>query len=176
MPTRIASTFALPPADDPLRPNYATNREDHQFAKQYANLYWLRLVVLRKRVLERARRRWEEEGKLKGTIFRGLSTTVLAAGPLRGSLHPCTLPASRSQRVEARRACRAYGLRRPTWLLVPFQDTTPLVREGRAEPRKTDADQMPTALVTRNSTGRSLGDFPPDQAAYQVLQAELRLY
>ncbi|GAA6014788.1 hypothetical protein JCM8202_004765 [Rhodotorula sphaerocarpa] len=66
MPTRIASTFALPPADDPLRPNYATNREDHQFAKQYANLYWLRLVVLRKRVLERARRRWEEEGKLKG--------------------------------------------------------------------------------------------------------------
>lgn len=66
MPTRLASSFALPPPDDPLRPSYTTRRDDHQFAKQYANLYWLRLVVLRKRVLERARRKWEGAGKIKG--------------------------------------------------------------------------------------------------------------
>ncbi|KAG0661844.1 hypothetical protein C6P46_003735 [Rhodotorula mucilaginosa] len=66
MPTRLASSFALPPPDDPLRPSYTTRRDDHQFAKQYANLYWLRLVVLRKRVLERARRKWEGAGKLEG--------------------------------------------------------------------------------------------------------------
>lgn len=73
MPTRLASSFALPPPDDPLRPSYTTRRDDHQFAKQYANLYWLRLVVLRKRVLERARRKWEGAGKLEGQSLASLS-------------------------------------------------------------------------------------------------------
>ncbi|BGP36434.1 DNA polymerase delta small subunit Cdc1 [Rhodotorula kratochvilovae] len=66
MPTRLQSSFHVPDGDDPLRPPFTTTRNDGQFAKQYANLYWLRLVVLRKRVLERARKRWVEGGALDG--------------------------------------------------------------------------------------------------------------
>ncbi|GAA5997293.1 DNA-directed DNA polymerase delta subunit POL31 [Rhodotorula paludigena] len=66
MPTRLASTFSTPDSDDPLRPPFSTSRDDAQFGKQYANLYWLRLVVLRKRVLEQARRRWVDGGRLEG--------------------------------------------------------------------------------------------------------------
>ncbi|GAA6020218.1 hypothetical protein JCM10207_004376 [Rhodosporidiobolus poonsookiae] len=66
MPTRLASSFSLPPADDPKRPPFTIQKDDRHFSKQYANLYWLRLVVLRQRVLDQAKKRWEGEGKLEG--------------------------------------------------------------------------------------------------------------
>ncbi|TNY19564.1 DNA polymerase alpha/epsilon subunit B-domain-containing protein [Rhodotorula diobovata] len=66
MPQRIRSHFSVPDTDDPLRPSFTTSRTDGQFAKQFANLYWLRLVVQRKRVLERARKRWVEGSGLEG--------------------------------------------------------------------------------------------------------------
>ncbi|GAA6064270.1 hypothetical protein JCM10212_001654 [Sporobolomyces blumeae] len=62
MPTRVRSAHVAPDADEP---SFETLKTDKQFSKQYANLYWLRLVVLRQRVLERARRVWEE-GNLEG--------------------------------------------------------------------------------------------------------------
>ncbi|GAA5914516.1 hypothetical protein JCM5296_003057 [Sporobolomyces johnsonii] len=65
MPVRLTSHFSLPPDADPTRPGFHTVKTDKEFAKQYANLYWLRLVVLRKRVEEQARRRWGD-GKLEG--------------------------------------------------------------------------------------------------------------
>lgn len=99
MPTRIASTFAVPPADDPLRPNYATKRDDHQFAKQYANLYWLRLVVLRKRVLERARRRWEGKDKIEGALHSSFACT---RWPWRARLALGKEARHRGARVDAR--------------------------------------------------------------------------
>ncbi|GAA5856203.1 hypothetical protein JCM8547_000817 [Rhodosporidiobolus lusitaniae] len=66
MPTRLPSSFSLPDPSDASRPGFLTAKDDKQFGKQYANLYWLRLVVLRKRVLARARELWEGEGKLQG--------------------------------------------------------------------------------------------------------------
>ncbi|BGP12477.1 hypothetical protein JCM10213_006956 [Rhodosporidiobolus nylandii] len=66
MPTRLASRFTQPDNDDPSRPGFATKKDDKQFGKQYANLYWLRLVKLKKRVLAEAARRWEGEGRLEG--------------------------------------------------------------------------------------------------------------
>ncbi|GAA5896256.1 DNA-directed DNA polymerase delta subunit POL31 [Sporobolomyces salmoneus] len=46
--------------------SFTTVKNDKQFSQQYANLYWLRLVVLRKRLEERAREKWEGKGKLQG--------------------------------------------------------------------------------------------------------------
>ncbi|GAA5941362.1 hypothetical protein JCM3775_001554 [Rhodotorula graminis] len=68
MPQRLRSVCSVPgdSDDDPLRPPFTTSRAEAQFAKQYANLYWLRLVVQRKRVLERARKRWVEGSGLEG--------------------------------------------------------------------------------------------------------------
>ncbi|GAA5823430.1 hypothetical protein JCM5353_002145 [Sporobolomyces roseus] len=60
MPSRVKSNFIT---DEQL---YSTQKTDKQFSKQYANLYWLRLVVLRQRVLERARERWGIKGRLQG--------------------------------------------------------------------------------------------------------------
>jgi DNA polymerase delta subunit 2 len=51
-------------------PSFTTVRNDKQFSQQYANLYWLRLVVLRKRVEERARRKWGGKGQLQGELVR----------------------------------------------------------------------------------------------------------
>ena len=104
MPTRLASSFALPPPDDPLRPSYTTRRDDHQFAKQYANLYWLRLVVLRKRVLERARRKWEGAGKLQGQSHADGNVNC---GSVRNVIPPCAAQgryfgSDEWERVEAR--------------------------------------------------------------------------
>lgn len=73
MPQRIRSHFSVPDTDDPLRPSFTTSRTDGQFAKQFANLYWLRLVVQRKRVLERARKRWVEGSGLEGALARWLA-------------------------------------------------------------------------------------------------------
>ncbi|ORY43933.1 DNA polymerase alpha/epsilon subunit B-domain-containing protein [Leucosporidium creatinivorum] len=55
MPHRLTSHFELP-ADK--NADFTIDPKDKQYGKQYANLYWLRLVVLRKRVEERARKRW----------------------------------------------------------------------------------------------------------------------
>ncbi|GAA5892090.1 hypothetical protein JCM6882_005692 [Rhodosporidiobolus microsporus] len=66
MPVRLPSSFSLPAADDKLRPRFVLSKEDKQFAKQYANLYWLRLIELRQRVLQRAADRWAGKGKLEG--------------------------------------------------------------------------------------------------------------
>lgn len=66
MPSRLASQFTT---DEQL---YSTQKTDKQFSKQYANLYWLRLVVLRQRVLERAKKEWGEKGKLEGKSYSAL--------------------------------------------------------------------------------------------------------
>lgn len=56
--TRPASTFSVPSEGDLTRPPFTLEKTADRYTKQYANLYWLRLVVLRKRVEERARARW----------------------------------------------------------------------------------------------------------------------
>lgn len=73
MPPRQRSVYAVPDSEDPLRPPFTTSRAEAQFAKQYANLYWLRLVVQRKRVLERARKRWVEGSGLEGASLAPFS-------------------------------------------------------------------------------------------------------
>lgn len=57
MPTRLPSHFNQPLTT--TRPPFLIDTKDKSYSKQYANLYWLRLVVLRKRVQERAERRWK---------------------------------------------------------------------------------------------------------------------
>lgn len=63
MPTRAASVFALPADDDPQRPPFTHERTKEAYTRQYANLYWLRLVVLRPRVEARAKARWAVKGQ-----------------------------------------------------------------------------------------------------------------
>ncbi|GAA5983099.1 hypothetical protein JCM5350_006814 [Sporobolomyces pararoseus] len=53
--------------------SFHTKKDDKQFSQQYANLYWLRLVVLRNRLLKRAKDKWGGvgvggggKGKLQG--------------------------------------------------------------------------------------------------------------
>ncbi|SCV67344.1 BQ2448_5990 [Microbotryum intermedium] len=60
MPLRLDSHSLTPPPDDPSRPAFTIDRNDRAYVKQYANLYWLRLVVLRKRVLQNAKGKWAE--------------------------------------------------------------------------------------------------------------------
>ncbi|KDE06249.1 hypothetical protein MVLG_03408 [Microbotryum lychnidis-dioicae p1A1 Lamole] len=60
MPLRLDSRCLTPPPDDPSRPAFTIDRNDRAYVKQYANLYWLRLVVLRPRVLKNAKAKWNE--------------------------------------------------------------------------------------------------------------------
>ncbi|GAA6014880.1 hypothetical protein JCM11491_002147 [Sporobolomyces phaffii] len=64
MPSRLRSGYDV--GRTTALPSFTTVKDDKQFSQQYANLYWLRLVVLRKRVEERARRKWGQMGKLQG--------------------------------------------------------------------------------------------------------------
>lgn len=64
MPVRVKSHFSVPDADDKSRLPFLIDRKDKLYTKQYANLYWLRLVVLRRRVQQVAASKWS---KLKGT-------------------------------------------------------------------------------------------------------------
>lgn len=60
--TRSTSTYSTPSSPstlDPLRPPFAILSTDRSYKQQYANLYWLRLAVLRVKVEERARGLWE---------------------------------------------------------------------------------------------------------------------
>lgn len=57
MPHRLTSRFELP-AEKEKTADFTIDTKDKQYGKQYANLYWLRLVVLRQRVEERASKRW----------------------------------------------------------------------------------------------------------------------
>jgi len=58
MPTRAPSVFALPASGDPQRPAFTLEKVKDAYTRQYANLYWLRLVVLRPRVQARAKAKW----------------------------------------------------------------------------------------------------------------------
>lgn len=66
MPTRLTSTYALPDPSDESRASFVTSRDDEEFQKQYANLYWQRLTELRARVLSEAKRRWVDGEGFKG--------------------------------------------------------------------------------------------------------------
>lgn len=60
MPTRLTSTYSTPSSSstpDPLRPPFDT--PERTYKQQYANLYWLRLAVLRGKVKETATGLWE---------------------------------------------------------------------------------------------------------------------
>lgn len=75
-PTRPSSTYSTPSSSltpDPLRPPFELPSKDRSYKQQYANLYWLRLAVLRAKVEKRARDLWEElEGELLlGFVFAG---------------------------------------------------------------------------------------------------------
>ncbi|PRQ76978.1 hypothetical protein AAT19DRAFT_12396 [Rhodotorula toruloides] len=70
MPTRLTSTYALPDPSDDSRAPFTTSRDDEEFQKQYANLYWQRLTELRARVLSEAKRRWVEGEGFKGASNR----------------------------------------------------------------------------------------------------------
>lgn len=71
MPSRLRSHLS----DSSEANSFVTIKNDKQFSQQYANLYWLRLVVLRKRVLERAKKKWEE-GNLTGK-YRSLFSQAI---------------------------------------------------------------------------------------------------
>lgn len=58
MPTRAPSVFSVPAPDDQARPPFTLEHTKDAYTKQYANLYWLRLVVLRPRVEKRAKAAW----------------------------------------------------------------------------------------------------------------------
>lgn len=59
-PKSTFSTPSNPATPDPSRPSFAIAKEARSFDKQFANLYWLRLAVLRKKVAKRAKALWEE--------------------------------------------------------------------------------------------------------------------
>ncbi|GAA5922117.1 DNA-directed DNA polymerase delta subunit POL31 [Sporobolomyces koalae] len=66
MPARKRFEPHLTSATDPSEPrSFVTDSNDKQFSKQYANLYWLRLVMLRQRVKQTANEKWGN-GKLQG--------------------------------------------------------------------------------------------------------------
>lgn len=81
MPYRLTSRFELP-ADKDKTADFTIDTKDKQYGKQYANLYWLRLVVLRKRVEERARKRWS---KLPGEFDSVLGWSMLLWRSCRGA-------------------------------------------------------------------------------------------
>ncbi|GAA5836017.1 hypothetical protein JCM3766R1_005130 [Sporobolomyces carnicolor] len=60
MSRRIASSVTEPSQNERGGGGgaFTTVKRDKQFSQQYANLYWLRLVVLRNRLEQRARQRW----------------------------------------------------------------------------------------------------------------------
>ncbi|GAA5951073.1 hypothetical protein JCM3765_004673 [Sporobolomyces pararoseus] len=60
---RVPSKFSEPST---LSSSFYTKKDDKQFSQQYANLYWLRLVVLRNRLLEKAKTKWQGNGKIQG--------------------------------------------------------------------------------------------------------------
>ncbi|BGP28569.1 DNA polymerase delta small subunit Cdc1 [Rhodotorula toruloides] len=70
MPIRLTSSYALPDPSDDSRAPFTTSRDDEEFQKQYANLYWQRLTELRARVLSEAKRRWVEGEGFKGASNR----------------------------------------------------------------------------------------------------------
>lgn len=62
-PTRSVSTYSTPSSSktpDPLRPPFEIPTSDRSYKQQYANLYWLRLAVLRGKVENKARAKWED--------------------------------------------------------------------------------------------------------------------
>lgn len=59
---RLVSTYSTPSSSktpDPLRPPFELPTSDRSYKQQYANLYWLRLAVLRSKVENKARAKWE---------------------------------------------------------------------------------------------------------------------
>jgi hypothetical protein len=80
MPTRAPSVFAVPGPDDQARPPFTLEHTKDAYTKQYANLYWLRLVVLRPRAEKRAKAAWavKTNKHVKGELqsLRSISTTA----------------------------------------------------------------------------------------------------
>lgn len=74
-PLRSTSSFSTPSnpsTPDPLRPSFEIDSKSRSYKQQYANLYWLRLAVLRAKVEKRARGLWEGmEGESKCWIVGG---------------------------------------------------------------------------------------------------------
>ncbi|KAM0787009.1 hypothetical protein ACM66B_006277 [Microbotryomycetes sp. NB124-2] len=57
--TRRASRYSVPGQDDKLRMPFVIGQSDKAYTKQYANLYWLRLVVQRRVAEQQAQLKWK---------------------------------------------------------------------------------------------------------------------
>ena len=190
MPTRLASSFALPPPDDPIRPSYTTRRDDHQFAKQYANLYWLRLVVLRKRVLERARRKWEGAGKLEGQSLASLSCVSCSnfpSAPTRLQRRALFMSADEWKRVEARSLNkRLQGPRRCEWVGATCSNRLPRPSRRRRKRRapgqassarkKHDPSSALAAVLARATTEAAMIPTAPTEGLGADVEADSWIY
>ncbi|KAM0753286.1 hypothetical protein T439DRAFT_378985 [Meredithblackwellia eburnea MCA 4105] len=63
--TRQESNYSIPAQNDKQRRSFVIPKKDRSYAKQYANLYWLRLAVLRSRVTDRAKHLWSNMPGMK---------------------------------------------------------------------------------------------------------------
>ncbi|KAK4049660.1 DNA polymerase delta small subunit Cdc1 [Microbotryomycetes sp. JL201] len=85
--SRAAVEFAVPAGDDKHRPPFVVDERDKQFQKQYANLYWLRLVVQRRTLEQAAKQKWKDQENNPKFVRRMLDVSTGTLCYIIGTLY-----------------------------------------------------------------------------------------